>query len=63
MSAEDGQQEQRRTGRWNQLSLIMIGVGLVAFAAAAVLFVLSLGDEKLYSGPETATPRAWPGVS
>ena len=55
MSAEDGQQEQRRTGRWNQLSLIMIGVGLVAFAAAAVLFVLSLGDEKLYSGPETAT--------
>ena len=28
---------------------------MVAFAAAAVLFVLSLDDDKLYSGPETAT--------
>ncbi len=55
MSTEDGQQEQRRTARWNQLSLAMIGVGMVAFAAAAVLFVLSRGDDKLYSGPETAT--------
>ncbi len=55
MSTENGQQEQRRTARWNQLSLIIIGVGMVAFAAAAVMFVLSLGDDKLYSGPETAT--------
>ena len=55
MSTENGQQEERRSARRNQLSLIMIGVGMVALAAAAVLFVLSLDGDKLYSGPETAT--------
>lgn len=55
MSTENSQQGQKRSARWNLLSLITIGVGLVALAAAAVLFVVGLGDDKLYSGPETAT--------
>ncbi len=57
MTLEQGA-EGKRNGRWNRLSLIVMGAGLASLVAAAVLFVLILTgtvDDGGYSGPGTST--------
>lgn len=59
MTLETDQREAPRSVGWNRLSLVIMGGGIAALVAAAVLFLLTfggvLGDDPGYSGPETAT--------